>query len=129
MFQPQPPPQQLQPYHQQPQRSQPPPHLLQHSSPFSSFSPYGVAVATPTPPYPAFASPARGLVVDSGGPTFVRDPVFHPRADANGGVGALAFGSQFSKMAEHNLEAQEALARDFQPALEVSKQAGCCGWC
>ena len=121
-------------------------------TPFSSFAPYGVALSTATlvpsssssssstGPYPAFQVGSGALVVDSGGPTFVRDPVFS-RVGANVNVNAgaarasvsgasLAFGAtatynntttgNHSKMAEHGLEAQEALARDFQPALEVS---------
>jgi hypothetical protein len=62
----------------------------------------------------------------------VRDPVFSPvnQLPASSGVSvsgaALAFGGSSynnTKMAEHDMEAQEALARDFQPALEVSKLA------
>lgn len=68
-----------------------------------------------------------GLIVDSGGPTFVRDPIFSPvnvnaspgaRVNTNGP--ALGFPATYNKMSEHDLEAQEALAREFQPALEVS---------
>jgi hypothetical protein len=70
------------------------------------------------------------VVVDRGGPTFVRDPIFSPinpsAAAGVSGAPALAFGPpSYNKMAEHDLEAQEALARDFQPALEVSVSRVC----
>lgn len=101
-------------------------------TPFPSFAPYGVSSSTSTPQYPAFPAVGSGaLVVDSGGPTYVRDPIFSPvNHPASSGVSvsgaALAFGGSSynnNKMAEHDMEAQEALARDFQPALEVSKLA------
>lgn len=69
--------------------------------------------------------PAGGaLVVDSGGPTVFRDTIFSPVASSN--INAAAYNSnnlsQPYKMQTSgvgDLEAQEALARDFQPALEV----------
>lgn len=90
--------------------------------PFSPFSSYGIA--SPIPPFPGF-QPAAG-VVDSGGPTTFRDPIFSPVASNNiNANGHLPFnhnnshGAQPYKMASNDMEAQEALARDFQPALEV----------
>jgi hypothetical protein len=100
-------------------------------TPFSSsFAPYGVAPSPSSPQFPpGFQACPGGLIADSGGPTFVRDPVFSPvsvgtsaRSTISGAP--LAFGATYNKMADHDLEAQEALARDFHPALEVSTSTG-----
>jgi len=93
-------------------------------TPYSPFSSYGVA-----PPLPNFAapfSPASGLV-SGGGPTVFADPIFSPVGPNNNHNAAArgSFAQQTNStthqhtMAGHDLEAQEALARDFQPALEV----------
>jgi hypothetical protein len=95
-------------------------------TPYSPFAAYGVA-----PPIPDFAPyPASGLVVDSGGPTVFRDPIFSPAApNTHHAPGRPRFSQQSNTtaqqhtMAGHDMEAQEALARDFQPVLEVRQ--GC----
>lgn len=95
-------------------------------TPYLPFSSYGVA--SPIPDFSGF-QPTAGLVVDSGGgggggnsgPTVFRDPIFSPVAVA------VATNNNFTnnntshnyKMAGSDLDAQEALARDFRPALEV----------
>lgn len=94
-------------------------------TPYLPFSSYGVA--SPIPDFSGF-QPTAGLVVDSGGgggggnsgPTVFRDPIFSPVAVA------VATNNNFTnnntshnyKMAGSDLDAQEALARDFRPALE-----------
>jgi hypothetical protein len=93
-------------------------------TPYSSFSSYGVASALPD--FPSF-QPAAGLVVDSGssgGPPVFRDPIFSPVASSVTADRTLNFHAHNNstgqyKMAAADLEAQEALARNFQPALEV----------
>ncbi|KAF4625345.1 hypothetical protein G7Y89_g12820 [Cudoniella acicularis] len=86
------------------------------ATPYSPFSTYGV---TPIATFPGFQP--SGL--DSGGPTLFRDPIFTSVASANTGAFSnnttttTAAASQF-KMSSHDLEAQAALARDFQPALK-----------
>jgi hypothetical protein len=93
-------------------------------TPYSSFSSYGVASALPD--FPSF-QPAAGLVVNggsSGGPPVFRDPIFSPvassvAADRNLNIHAHSNSMGGYKMAASEIEEQEALARDFQPALEV----------
>jgi hypothetical protein len=93
-------------------------------TPYSPFSSYGIA--PPIPEFPPFQS-ASGLVVDSGGGAVFRGGVFSPVATNNRSApGRLSFSAQQNnsapqyKMAGNNdMEAQEALAREFQPALEV----------
>jgi hypothetical protein len=97
-------------------------------TPYSPFSSYGAV-----PDFHSFQPSATGrsaLVVDSGGPTIFRDPIFSPvnvhgNANANN-VGASNFnnthlGSQFKMAANgiNDLEQQEELARSFQPDLQV----------
>ena len=90
-------------------------------TPYSPFSSYGAA-----PPLPNFApfQAASGLVVDSGGPTVFRDPIFSP-VNIHNAPARSSFPQHPShaahprNMAGHDMEAQEAAARDFQPALEV----------
>jgi hypothetical protein len=93
-------------------------------TPYSSFSSYGVASALPD--FPSF-QPAASLVVDSGssggGPPVFRDPIFSPVASSVTADRTLNFHAHNNstgqyKMAAADLEAQEALARNFQPALE-----------
>jgi hypothetical protein len=84
------------------------------ATPYSPFASYG---ATPQ----SFAGfPSAPSVVDSGGSTSFRDPIF---ASNNTPRGSLPFNHnnshQYPKMEGSDMEAQEALARDFQPALEV----------
>lgn len=93
-------------------------------TPYSSFSSYGVASALPD--FPSF-QPVASLVVDSGssgGPPVFRDPIFSPVASSVTADRTLNFHAHNNstgqyKMAAADLEAQEALARNFQPALEV----------
>ena len=90
-------------------------------TPYSPFSSYGAA-----PPLLNFApfQAASGLVVDSGGPTVFRDPIFSP-VNIHNAPARSSFPQHPShaahprNMAGHDMEAQEAAARDFQPALEV----------
>jgi ubiquitin thioesterase protein OTUB1 len=88
-------------------------------APFASFTSYGVGV-----PIPDFAGFQSSAAVGSGGPTLFRDPIFSPVAtNLNNSAAALNFNNQIPqqynvKMEPSDLEAQEALARDFQPALE-----------
>ena len=93
-------------------------------SPFSS-NPYGTGPASPAATFPRFQPSVR----DSRGPTTFRDPIFSPAPNVNVNVNGagLTFANNNNltrsfKMAGagmHDLEAQEAMARDFQPALEV----------
>lgn len=109
-------------------------------TPFSPFSSYGIASGSPIPipgAFPGF-QPAAG-VVDNAGPTVFRDPIFSPVASNNiNANGHLPFNpnhnhnnshshpqphpAQPHNMAHNDMEAQEALARDFQPALEVRRE-------
>lgn len=89
-------------------------------TPYSPFSSYGLTA--PIPEFPGF-QPAG--VVDNGGPTQFRDPIFSPVASNNLNAAApLSFnhnnshGARRYKMDNNDMDAQEALARDFQPALE-----------
>lgn len=89
-------------------------------TPYSPFSSYGLTA--PIPDFPGF-QPAG--VVDNGGPTQFRDPIFSPVASNNVNAAApLNFnhinshGAPPIKMDSNDMEAQEAMARDFQPALE-----------
>lgn len=86
----------------------------------------------PIPPFPGF-QPSPGVVVDNSGPTTFRDPIFSPVGASSNNINAhshLPFNHNNShtvqqyKMSTSDLDAQEALARDFQPALEVR---GLCG--
>lgn len=96
-------------------------------TPYSPFVPYGVG--NPIVDFRSFQSPTGGggSVVDSGGPTVFRDPIFSP---LNTNVNAIAGGvpinynntnplGQQSKMANNDLEEQEALAREFRPSPQV----------
>jgi hypothetical protein len=92
-------------------------------TPYSSFSSYGVASALPD--FPSF-QPAASLVVDSGssgGPPVFRDPIFSPVASSVAADRTLNFHAHNNSTGQYkmaaDLEAQEALARNFQPALEV----------
>jgi hypothetical protein len=90
-------------------------------TPYSPFSSYGAA--SPLPNFAPFQA-ASGLVVDSGGPTVFRDPIFSP-VNIHNAPARSSFSQHPShaahprNMAGHDMEAQEAAARDFQPALEV----------
>jgi ubiquitin thioesterase protein OTUB1 len=97
------------------------------ATPYSPFSSYGVGA--PIADFPGF-QPAGGgqLVVDSGGPTLLRDPVFSPVASSTNNPGQpLNFTTTHSnnntlqrfKMSGGDMETQEALAREYQPQLEV----------
>ena len=91
-------------------------------TPYSPFSSYGVGTSLPDA-FPGFQPAGGALVVDSGGPTVFRETIFSPVASTN--INAPFNTSNLSqpyKMQSNgvnDLEAQEALARDFQPALEV----------
>ena len=93
-------------------------------TPYSPFSSYGAVPAFHS--FQPSSTGRSGLVIDSGGPTIFRDPIFSPtnvgNANANS-AGATNFnntslGPQF-KMAPDDLEHQEELARSFQPVLHV----------
>jgi len=94
-------------------------------SPFSS-TPYGIGSASPASTFPGFQHQPSGLA-DSGGPTVFRDPIFSPTPNVNVNAAGLNFANnnnltrpfKMEGAGMHDLEAQEALARDFQPALEV----------
>jgi hypothetical protein len=66
-------------------------------------------------------------VVDSSGPAVFRGGAFSPVATNNHNpAGRLSFSAhqnnpshQYKMAANNDMEAQEALARDFQPVLEV----------
>ena len=84
-------------------------------TPYTPFSSYGVGSTIPD--FAGFQS--TGLGVDSGGPTVFRDPIFSPAASD-----PIPFDNhlpQRFKMSGHDMEAQEAAAREFQPSLEVWK--------
>jgi hypothetical protein len=88
-------------------------------TPFSPFASYGVGSSIPT--FAGFQPAVGELVVDSGGPTLFRNPIFspvNPNANASTNGAGLRFNANYGKM-ENDLEAQEALAREFQPSLEV----------
>lgn len=93
-------------------------------TPYSPFASYGAA--PPISDFAPFHAPS-GLVVDSGGPTVFRDPIFSPAAAPNThpAPNRLSFqhhpnsSAHPGRMASHDMEQQEALARDFQPALQV----------
>jgi hypothetical protein len=93
-------------------------------SPFSS-TPYGIGTASPASTFPGFQP--SGLAADSRGPTVFRDPIFSPASNVN--AAGLNFSNnnnltrpfKMEGAGMHDLEAQEALARDFQPALEVGR--------
>lgn len=97
-------------------------------TPYLPFSPYGVA--SPISDFSGF-QPTAGLVVGSGsggggagaggnsGPAVFRDPIFSPVAVATNNNFTNNNTSHNYKMAGSDLDAQEALARDFRPALEV----------
>ncbi|TAQ83257.1 Ubiquitinyl hydrolase 1 [Chlorociboria aeruginascens] len=86
---------------------------------FSPFSPYGNLPPPSSVPF-HFAASANADVVDSAGPVTFRTPVFALNTNP---LPHLPFQQnipqQEFKMAEQSdLEAQQALARDFQPVLE-----------
>jgi len=89
-------------------------------TPYLPFSSYGVA--SPIPDFSGF-QPTAGLVVGTGGPTVFRDPIFSPPASNNFNNNNNNNNNNpphnYTKMGASDLDAQEALARDFQPALEV----------
>jgi hypothetical protein len=88
-------------------------------TPFAPFSTYGVTSPILTSDFSAFQiQPTVGLVVDSGGPTAFRDPIFSPVASNN--YNNSNNSHNYIKMQSNDLDAQEALARDFQPSLEAS---------
>ena len=106
-------------------------------SPFSS-TPYGIGAASPAATFPGFQPSGlagAGAGVDSGGSTMFRGPIFSPTPNVNAGGLNFANNSNLSRPYKmegagmHDLETQEALARDFQPALEVGRaniQASIC---
>ncbi|KAK0111221.1 hypothetical protein ONS95_001595 [Cadophora gregata] len=96
------------------------------------FSSYGISA--PPPEFAGFQSSAG--VVHSGGPTLFRDRIFSPVAATNqtSGPSPLNFNNtntntntdhhgsglppDYRKMSAHDIDAQEALARDYNPVLE-----------
>jgi len=94
------------------------------ATPFPTFASYGVG--NPIVNFPGFQPATEGpvQVVDSGGPTTFRDTIFSPvNANASANGDALGYNSaklnQRFKMNTNDFEAQETLAREFRPALEV----------
>lgn len=94
------------------------------ATPYSPFSVYGAAASLQD--FAGF-SQSSGGVVDSGGPSSIYSPVainpplqatLNVDLDYNNHSGAP---HTYRRMSGHDMEAQEALARDFQPALEVGK--------
>jgi hypothetical protein len=93
-------------------------------TPYSPFSSYGIA--PPIPEFSPFQS-ASALVVDSGGAVF-RGGVFSPVVASNNrsAPGRSSFSvhqnnsaPQYKMAGNNDMEAQEVLAREFQPVLEV----------
>lgn len=86
---------------------------------YSPFASYGMTA--PIGEFPSFP-PAN---LDNGGPTVFRDPpIFASTSSGNFTTNNVNYNLPVqTKMANHGMsneiEAQEALARDFQPALEV----------
>ncbi|TVY34045.1 Ubiquitin thioesterase otubain-like [Lachnellula subtilissima] len=107
-------------------------------TPYSPFSttPYGIGMgvgvgaASPASAFPGFqpsdlrlAGTGTGTGADSGGPTVFRNPIFSPAAPNSRGLNfannnILSRSYKMEGAGMHDLEAQEAMARDFQPALE-----------
>ncbi|TVY87291.1 Ubiquitin thioesterase [Lachnellula willkommii] len=104
-------------------------------SPFSS-TPYGIGLevgvgvdvgvvgaTSPACAFPGF-QPSAGAAAgaDSGGPNVFRNPIFSPAANSRGlnfaNNNILSRSYKMEGAGMHDLEAQEAMARDFQPALE-----------
>jgi hypothetical protein len=89
------------------------------ATPFS-FNGYGVGLSSPVADFPAFQPTS---VADSGGPTVFRDPIFSAVGSTlNYDNHHNSNPRQRYKMADNGMnemEAQEALAREFQPPLEV----------
>lgn len=84
-------------------------------TPYLPFASFGV-----TAPISEFAfQPSAGLVVDNSGPTVFRDPLFSPIASNFSNNSNNNNPHLYQKMESNDFAAQEALARDFQPALEV----------
>lgn len=93
-------------------------------TPYSPFASYGVGVGDSIVDFPAFQNTVAGSVLDSGGPTVFRDPIFSPiSANANTTRGPLNYNTntlrQQYKMAGSDMEAQEEAARHFKPELQV----------
>ena len=97
------------------------------ATPYSPFASYGVGNILDFPgfqqPHP---QPSAGPSIvhshsRSGGPTVFRDPVFGPVNNSHTSGIALNFNHNTLqyKMAGNDLEEQEALARNFQPDLQV----------
>ncbi|TVY73153.1 Ubiquitin thioesterase otubain-like [Lachnellula suecica] len=86
-------------------------------TPYSPFSAYGISPSAAS--FPGFQPVGP---VDSGGPTAFRDPLFHPAPNVN--AGRLNYTNHnnpprpYKMEGMSDMEAQEAMARDFQPALE-----------
>jgi hypothetical protein len=92
------------------------------ATPFS-FNAYGVGLSAPGSEYPAAFQPSSS-VTDNGGPTLFRDPIFttHYDQNPNNHHHHNNHARQRYTMAGHgmnDMDAQEALAREFQPPLEV----------
>ncbi|TVY30295.1 Ubiquitin thioesterase, partial [Lachnellula hyalina] len=109
-------------------------------TPYSPFSttPYGIGMgvgvgaASPASAFPRFQPSDLRLTgtgtgtctgADSGGPTVFRNPIFSPAAPNSRGLtfannNTLSRSYKMEGAGLHDLEAQEAMARDFQPALE-----------
>jgi ubiquitin thioesterase protein OTUB1 len=99
-------------------------------TPYSPFSSYG-AVADFHSFQPSHTGRSGLAVVDSGGPTIVRNPIFAPvsgNANANNPLPLNYNNSNLAprfKMAANginDLEQQEELARNFQPDLQVRRR-------
>lgn len=105
-------------------------------TPYSPFASYGVGSSIigfrPFAPSGVEVGDSVQGVVDSGGPTVFRDPIFTPvgttttttNGTANASASSLNYnsnplGQRFHKMERNDIEEQEALAREFQPSLEV----------
>jgi hypothetical protein len=91
------------------------------ATPFA-FNTYGVGLSSPVADFPATTFQPTS-VTDSGGPTLFRDPIFnqydnnnnhHHNNSNNNSRPRYKMDNGMSDMA-----AQEALAREFQPPLEV----------
>jgi hypothetical protein len=93
-------------------------------TPYSPFSAYGLN--SPASNFPGFQSQPS---VGSGGPTVFRDPIFSPAVNVNHARLNFANNNNLTRSYKmegagtSDLEAQEALARDFQPDLQVMPPA------
>ncbi|TVY36852.1 Ubiquitin thioesterase [Lachnellula occidentalis] len=92
----------------------------------------GVGASSPASAFPGFqpsdlrlagTCTGTGTGADSGGPSVFRNPIFSPAAPNSRGLtfannNILSRSYKMEGAGMHDLEAQEAMARDFQPALE-----------